>query len=335
MNNKINAGIIGLGVGLDYLKTLQDYSQVESVYICDNDKTKLDNVNNFSKLKGKYTNYVDLLRNKEINTIFICSYDQDHTRMAIEALDYCSNVMIEKPICNDINQFRELVSKYDPTLHNLQSNLVLRTNPLFREIKKRIMNNELGDIWMGSTSYIHNVEDKVVNGWRSKSNFYSPILGAGIHVIDLILWLTQKKVDTVYSIGNKNTNFNSKHQYDLRNIITLRMEDGSIFNVEINLGPTYPQIHEIRLFGEKLTLEKRYDTTRLFERSDITDYGIINKRYDPEDRGAMVKIFCDGILTGIPQKPDFTEILYSHKVALAAVQSQKELQPIKLETFLR
>ena len=44
---------------------------------------------------------------------------------------------------------------------------------------------------------------KKLFGWRSKIKQYSLTLGAGIHIIDLINWLTNLKPKTVYAVGNK------------------------------------------------------------------------------------------------------------------------------------
>ena len=37
-------------------------------------------------------------------------------------------------------------------------------------------------------------------GWRSKINDYSVTLGAGIHMIDLINWITKLKPISVYAV---------------------------------------------------------------------------------------------------------------------------------------
>ena len=49
------------------------------------------------------------------------------------------------------------------------------------------------------------INRKKLYGWRSKIKDYSIILGAGIHMIDLIMWLTNSKPISVYATGNNNS----------------------------------------------------------------------------------------------------------------------------------
>ena len=43
---------------------------------------------------------------------------------------------------------------------------------------------------------------KKLEGWRSKTKNYSVILGAAIHVIDLVMWIINKRPLSVFSAGN-------------------------------------------------------------------------------------------------------------------------------------
>ena len=81
----------------------------------------------------------------------------------------------------------------------MTSNLVLRVNSLFKKFKKKINTNR---IYFIEGDYIWGRRKKLF-GWRSKIKEYTLTLGAGIHIIDLINWLTGLKPKTVYAVGNK------------------------------------------------------------------------------------------------------------------------------------
>ena len=50
--------------------------------------------------------------------------------------------------------------------------------------------------------YIWGRKEKLI-GWRSSIKNYSATLGAGIHLIDLIIWILNDKPKSVISFGNK------------------------------------------------------------------------------------------------------------------------------------
>ena len=70
------------------------------------------------------------------------------------------------------------------------SNLVLRTENIFRKIKKEIAKDKLFYI---EADYIWGRLNKLTKGWRNKTKNYSLILGTAIHMIDLVMWLINDK----------------------------------------------------------------------------------------------------------------------------------------------
>ena len=78
----------------------------------------------------------------------------------------------------------------------MTSNLVLRVNSLFETLKKRINNKK---IFYVEADYIWGRLKKLF-GWRSNLKEYSLTLGAAIHMIDLVCWLTGLKPQTVSAL---------------------------------------------------------------------------------------------------------------------------------------
>ena len=59
-------------------------------------------------------------------------------------------------------------------------------------------------------------QKKKLYGWRSNIKDYSITLGAGIHMIDLIMWLTNSKPISVYALGNNNATQGTKFKKKFR-----------------------------------------------------------------------------------------------------------------------
>ena len=205
---KIVAAIIGMGIGQKHLEAIDNYKNSTVKIICEKKKNKI------KELKIKYPNKIvtsdedAIFLDKQINLVSIASYDQFHFNQILKCFKYKKNMIIEKPLCLNFNQLKKiyLLSKQNKNI-KLTSNLVLRTNSLFKEFKKRINKQKIFYI---EGDYIWGRKEKLF-GWRSKIKEYSLTLGAGIHIIDLINWLTGLKPISVYAVGNdkitKNTSF--------------------------------------------------------------------------------------------------------------------------------
>ena len=74
------------------------------------------------------------------------------------------------------------------------SNLILRYTPRFANLKQKLEASELGKIYLMEASYDYGRIHKIISGWRGEIPFYSVMHGGGIHLIDLLLWLTNQKI---------------------------------------------------------------------------------------------------------------------------------------------
>ena len=102
-------------------------------------------------------------------------------------------------MCLNLKQLKHIKKLLAKSKVKITSNLVLRVNDLFVNIKKEIKRE---NIFYVEADYIWGRVKKLF-GWRSKIPDYSIILGAGIHVIDLVMWLINKKPHSVFAVANK------------------------------------------------------------------------------------------------------------------------------------
>ena len=200
--NKLVVGIIGLGVGAFHLKNSLAYKNCKVKYICDIDQKKLLFYKKKFDIKNATIFFDDVVNDKEVNVIIIATNDKDHFYQVSKALKNNKHVFIEKPMCLSINELEKII-KIKKTKPNLliSSNLVLRTHPFFKRMIKE--KKKLKKIYFLEGDYNYGRLDKLTNGWRGKIKNYSVILGGGIHLLDLILKLKEKKVKEVYTLSNK------------------------------------------------------------------------------------------------------------------------------------
>ena len=128
---------------------------------------------------------------------------------------------------------------------NIISNLVLRTENTFKKIKKEINKNKLFYI---EADYIWGRLNKLTNGWRNKTKNYSLILGTAIHMIDLVMWLTNDRPINVSAYGNKVLTKSTKFKKESFVICNLEFNKKLLVKITANSTDNYNHMHELKVF---------------------------------------------------------------------------------------
>ncbi len=287
---KIVAAIIGMGIGQKHLEAIDNYKNSMVKIICEKKKNKI------KELKIKYPNKIvtsdedAIFLDKQINLVSIASYDQFHFNQILKCFKYKKNMIIEKPLCLNFNQLKKiyLLSKQNKNI-KLTSNLVLRTNSLFKEFKKRINKQKIFYI---EGDYIWGRKEKLF-GWRSKIKEYSLTLGAGIHIIDLINWLTGLKPISVYAVGNDKITKNTSFKKNSLITMIFNFPNNILVKVSANGAAIYDHYHELKIFLENQTLVNSRMGSYVINKDRISK---INANYpDKKNRKKLIQNFIDTI----------------------------------------
>ena len=211
----LNTGVIGMGIGEKHALAYQNHPNASLMGICDFDTDKLNNFKIKFPNVNLETNDQSILNNNQIDIISVASYDNFHYEQTMRAIENGKHVMAEKPLCLSQDEMLQIYKKQQKNSDvKLSSNLVLRTNSRFGKFKKDIAEGKFGEVYYLEGDYLWGRKSKLF-GWRAKMDYYSIILGAAIHMIDLAKWLLGSKPVSVQAIGNdmstNNTNlkFNS------------------------------------------------------------------------------------------------------------------------------
>ena len=169
-----------------------------------------------------------VLTNPDIGVISIASYDNFHCDQIVLALEHSKHVFVEKPLCLMQEELDDIIGQLrcNPDL-KLSSNLILRKTPRFIELRERLQCGALGVPYYWEGDYDYGRLHKITEGWRSQIPYYSVVHGGAIHLLDLIWWLSGKKVLRVHSIGNNLATANT--EYKRQSLVTtiLDFDDGS------------------------------------------------------------------------------------------------------------
>ena len=205
---RLRAGVIGLGVGEEHIAGYQSHPDCAVVALCDFSDEKLRTVG--AKYPGirLSSQAGEVLQDPEIDVVSIASYDNYHYEQIVQAINYDKHIFVEKPLClyeNEAAHIRALLEQ-KPSL-KMSSNLILRMSPRFRLLKQMITNGEMGQLFYVEGDYNYGRFYKITDGWRGKIDYYSAVCGGGVHMVDLLLWLTRDRVVEVAAYGKAGSTF--------------------------------------------------------------------------------------------------------------------------------
>ena len=284
MKKRLNVAVIGLGVGAKHALFLNSNKKVNLATLCDLDKKKL-NLYKKQFIKCKFTTDAnEIFKDKSIDVVVIASYDNFHAKHILQSIKYQKHFFVEKPLCLNLSELSKICLALS---HNkkilFSSNLILRNNPGFVELKKNIRKKKVGKIYYSEGDYNYGRIHKIVNGWRGSIPFYSVILGGSIHLIDLIIWLSEKKVVSVIAEGNNISTKNTKFKFfDLVSSL-LKFENGMIAKITSNFASVTPHHHNLNIYGTKSTFlysngEAKFFNSRNFSKFKKKKFSYSNKQ---------------------------------------------------------
>lgn len=295
----LRVGIIGLGVGKEHLRAYQNHPACHITRICDQNPTTLKSVlmDHPSALGTRTAD--DLFADKTLDVISIASFDQDHFAHALKALKAGKHIFVEKPLCQTFDQLRQLHSVWlkNKRRQQLASNLLLRKAPLYQELRRFMQKGKFGDVYAMDGDYLYGRLSKLTEGWRSQVSTYSVLAGGGIHLIDLLLWLSQKRPLRTWSRGNRIVTQNTHFRYKDYVSTVLTFPSSMIARITANFGCVHPHQHVVKLYGSKLTFILD-DKGARFHKTRDPHKTVQSVKWSalPSFKGVMIADFIDSIL---------------------------------------
>lgn len=187
----IKVSLIGAGkMGISHLSILGAHPHVEVVGVSDTTKMVLDAFKKFSSFPC-YNDYEEMIEFAQPEAVFVAVPTKYHSSIVKKVLEKGKHVFAEKPLCLNAEEGKDLVELA------LKKNLINQVGyhnkflGTFKEVKKIIDNEFLGDIFhfVGEAYGPVVVRSKQEN-WRSKpSEGGGCLMDYASHVIDLINYI--------------------------------------------------------------------------------------------------------------------------------------------------
>ena len=333
LDSKLYAGIIGLGVGEQHITGYGANSRFEVLALCDSDIEKLEEVGSRHKQYRLTNNPDEILLDPRINVVSIATYDDVHARQIIQALENGKHVFVEKPLCLFLDEAVDIANTLRKNTDlKLSSNLILRCSTRFKELKAKILAGELGEVYAIEADYNYGRIDKLTNGWRGKLDFYSVFLGGGVHMVDLIRWLTGAQVEKVYATGNQVATATSRFRHPDYVSALLTLDNGIRAKVSANYGCVHPHFHGLTVYGTKATFINALPDARLITSRDperLTE--VISTPYPGCVKSDLIGDFLGEIIGEGLMEVTAEEVFRTMAVCFAAEESLKTGQPVSVK----
>lgn len=329
MDNVV-AGVIGLGVGEQHIHGLRRHGSCRVSALCDFDAAKLDMARERYPDLRRYERAEELIDDPEINLVVIASYDDAHYAQVMRAIDAGKHVFVEKPLCTRSEELADISEALgrNPGVR-LSSNTILRRSPRFMQLREEIDAGVLGRIYYAEADYNYGRLEKLVSGWRGRIPEYSVMVGGGVHMVDLLIWLIGDRVVEVHAMGNGICSEGSTfHGMDMV-VATLRFENEAIAKVSANFGCIYPHFHRVSVYGTEATFENRMDDALVYRSRDPGTPPLrVGTPYPGVDKGALIPGFVDAVLGKGEPDVDESAVFETMGACFAIDQSLREGRPV-------
>jgi predicted dehydrogenase len=245
----LGVGVVGLGVGEQHALAYARLNSCRLRAVYDFDGARARDVVAKAGQGEVAASFDAIIADPLIQIVSIASYDEAHAAQVVAALDAGKHVFVEKPLCRSEAELAAVQSAWRRSGRHLASNLVLRAAPLYRHLKAVLARGELGEPYAFDGDYLYGRLDKITGGWRAETTDYSVMQGGGVHLVDLMLWVTGKRPQTVTAAGNRICTTGTRFGYPDFVAATYEFPGGMIGRITANFGSVHRHQHVVRVFG--------------------------------------------------------------------------------------
>lgn len=224
--NQLNIGIIGTGDrGQGLIKLISKIDGMRLIAICDNLQFRLDQAAKIAPKAIKYSNYKELLSNKNLDAVIISTPLNTHASIASDAVDASLHIYCEKTMVKGDISTMNLVKKVNKD-HNkiFQTGHQYHSSRLYSHIVELVQSGEIGQIiaiqaqWNRNGNWRRQVQDpkfeRQIN-WRMYREYsYGLTAELSSHQIDFSNWLLKSTPKKVVGFGGIDYWKDGRETYD-------------------------------------------------------------------------------------------------------------------------
>ena len=236
----LNVGVVGAGsMGINHLRVLSDFpeKQVRLAAVAEASEAILQRATGRFHIAG-YTDYRRMVDETQLDLVAVVVPTNSHFEVASYLLERGIHVLIEKPMTSTIEEAMTLIQLARARDARIAVGHVERFNPAIIELKRRMMQGELGELF-----HLH---ARRLGPFPPRIRDVGVVLDLATHDVDIMRYLTNAEVGQVYAETQRR--IHTTHEDLLLGV--LHFANGVIGVLDVNwLTPT--KIRELTVTGEK------------------------------------------------------------------------------------
>lgn len=346
---KVRFGILGAG-GIADRRTMPGMllaEHAEIVSVMEIDAAVAERLRAKYDAKRAYIDEVELIRDPEIDAVYIASPISCHARQAKLAADHGKHILIEKPLALTAGEGQEVVDYCREKGVLIAAGLMMRFGSYVQAMRNAILAGKIGDVVSCFAHFTCWYPD-IPGNWRQTkaSAGGGALMDMGVHCIDLIRYVTGQNVKQVAAMHDT-LSFN--YEVEDSSTLLMRLENGALATVQSNFNiPDEASLWRLEFFGTRGCLVGRDvigqvdggNVDALFMQ-DVGSYDMqqdhaakVEREELPVEFGNAytreVESFCLSVLNGTPLEVSAEEAVAAQRIIEAAYLSNDEGRTISL-----
>jgi len=338
----LKIGVIGCG-SIAQHRHLQEYSwnkAVEIVAVCDINEERAIEIGKEYSAKA-YTDYKELLADKDIDAVSVCTPNYLHAPISIDALNAGKHVLCEKPMATsseEAAQMIEAAKKNGKKLMIGHNQRFVKSNQKAREL---IKSGEVGKIYSFRSAFGHggpeqwSVDGKESWFFQKEKAFIGAMGDLGVHKTDLLRYVLGEEFVEVGAFVE--TNAKDFADVDDNAVCVLKTESGVIGTLAASWAYTSKEDNSTIIYGEKAILRledhPQYSLIVQYATGEIVNYEL--GKIQSNDAGGqnatgVIDHFVSSIVSDTEPLITGAEGKKSLEVILGAIKSNETKQIAKI-----
>jgi predicted dehydrogenase len=255
----LNVGVIGCGYwGPNIIRNFNQSKHSNLKVVCDLQDEKLAKIKNSYPAVETTKNYLDIIKDGQIDAVAIVTSPSTHFQLAKEALLAGKHAFVEKPLCLKSSHVKELIELAKSKKLVLMVGHTFEYTPAINKLKEIIDAGELGEIY-----YLYSMRLNL-GLYQSDTNV---VWDLAPHDLSIMFYLLGKKAVSVQAVGNCNV----KPGVEDVAFISVKLEGGSYCHFHISwLDPL--KVRKTVIVGNKKMAV--FDDIEPLEKIRIYDKGV-------------------------------------------------------------
>lgn len=288
-----------------------------------------------------YTDYDKFLENKDIDIVDICSPHPFHADQTVKAAEAGKHLIIEKPMALNFEDGVRMVEAVKKNKVKSSVCFEVRFISVAKAMESIIDKGLIGDIYYVECDYFHGIGPWYGQySWNIKKDFGgSSLLTAGVHSLDILLYLVKDEVEEVFSYTTTNPHEVYKpYEYPTTSVTMLKFKNGltlgKVASVIDAMQPYFFNMYFVGSHGaikNDLFYSKKIEGLQQWTKLDVQLVDSGDVAHHPFKEQFLH--FAECLDAGKETLNNAESAFETHRVAFAADKSAETGKPVSLSEF--